>query len=248
MSGEQADLMGITLKLESAALLIALSISGPGCVKQAPNQDIYPAVEPTPNGEVEATDFLGQKLTPIRMQRSNALTASKGTPVIDRASYRLTVDGLVDQPLSISYADLLAYPQTSKLMTLNCVNGWDFVAKWTGPTLNMIFDQAGVRPEATVAIFYTSDVPKRDHRPEAQRRHDAGQQGIPIPGRGGEEVRVQVGQVGHAHRVVRGHRVQGLLGKQRLRQQRRHPQLRDGRLAAARPVLSRGVQIVDARS
>jgi DMSO/TMAO reductase YedYZ molybdopterin-dependent catalytic subunit len=48
-------------------------------------------------------------------------------------------------------------------MTLNCVNGWDFVAKWTGPTLNMIFDQAGVRPEATVAIFYTSDVPVKGY-------------------------------------------------------------------------------------
>jgi DMSO/TMAO reductase YedYZ molybdopterin-dependent catalytic subunit len=109
-----------------------------------------------PPGEVEATEFMGVKLTPIAQQNNNAL---QGTQHIDKDTYRLTVDGLVDKPLSLSYADLQAYPQISKLTDLNCVEGWLFTAKWTGPELNAIFNDAGVKPEAKIAIFYTTDDP-----------------------------------------------------------------------------------------
>lgn len=107
--------------------------------------------------EVEATEFEGKQLTPLRKQGNNAL---EGTQHIDRASYRLTVDGLVDKPLSLSYADLLAYPQISQLMDLDCVEGWYFRAKWSGPSLSAIFKDAGVKPEAKIAIFYTTDAPQ----------------------------------------------------------------------------------------
>jgi DMSO/TMAO reductase YedYZ molybdopterin-dependent catalytic subunit len=109
---------------------------------------------PTVPGEVEATEYQGVKLTPIANQLNNAL---KGTQHIDQETYRLTVNGLVNKPLSLSYADLRAYPQSSKLMDLNCVEGWKFTAKWTGPELNAIFKDAGVKPEATVAIFHTAE-------------------------------------------------------------------------------------------
>ena len=77
-------------------------------------------------GEVEATEFQGTRLTPISEQNNNALA---GIQNIDEATYKLTVDGLVDHPLSLSYADLQAYPQISQLMDLNCVEGWNFTAK-----------------------------------------------------------------------------------------------------------------------
>jgi DMSO/TMAO reductase YedYZ molybdopterin-dependent catalytic subunit len=107
-------------------------------------------------GAGEATEFEGVTLTPINEQRNNAL---KGTQVIDKEEYRLVVDGLVETPLSLSYADLEAYEQVSWLMDLNCVEGWSFTAKWTGPELNAIFADAGVEPEAVVVIFHTADVP-----------------------------------------------------------------------------------------
>jgi DMSO/TMAO reductase YedYZ molybdopterin-dependent catalytic subunit len=86
-----------------------------------------------PSKEVaEATEFEGKKLTPISQQNNNALAS---TQVIDRDTYRLTVNGLVEKPLTLTYAQLLAYPQESWLMDLNCVEGWFFIAKWTGPSL-----------------------------------------------------------------------------------------------------------------
>jgi DMSO/TMAO reductase YedYZ molybdopterin-dependent catalytic subunit len=112
-----------------------------------------PSYTPLP-GEVEATEFMGVQLTSISQQLNNALA---GTQVINNETYRLVVDGLVDDPLSLNYTDLLSYPQVSKLVDLVCVEGWRFTAKWTGPTLNSVFADAGVQPEAKIAIFYTAD-------------------------------------------------------------------------------------------
>jgi DMSO/TMAO reductase YedYZ molybdopterin-dependent catalytic subunit len=102
----------------------------------------------------EAKEYLGVKLTPISDQPNNAI---KGTQHIDKDTYRLTVDGLVDNPLSLTYEDLLSFPMESRLVTLNCVEGWSFTAKWTGPTLASIFDEAKVQANATTVIFYTAD-------------------------------------------------------------------------------------------
>ena len=104
----------------------------------------------------EATEFQGQKLTPMSGQNNNAL---KGTQYIDQTSYVLTIDGLVDHPLTLTYSDLESYPQNSRLMDLDCVEGWKFTAKWTGPTLTDILNQAGVQSAAKILIFHTSDVP-----------------------------------------------------------------------------------------
>jgi DMSO/TMAO reductase YedYZ molybdopterin-dependent catalytic subunit len=114
-----------------------------------------PSYTPPPS-EVEATEFMGVPLTPISQQLNNALA---GTQVVDEETYQLTVNGLVDNPLSLTYADLQAYPQVSVLADLVCVEGWRFTAKWTGPTLNSIFADAEVQPEAKIAIFYSTDSP-----------------------------------------------------------------------------------------
>ena len=136
--------------------LLSLSLLMVSALLSLPIAACTSVTYPTVPGEVEATEFQGVKLTPINHQRNNAL---KGTQTTIKATYKLTIDGLVDHPLTLSYADLQAYPQISQLMDLNCVEGWTFTAKWTGPALSAIFQDAGVKPEAVIAIFYTTDVP-----------------------------------------------------------------------------------------
>jgi DMSO/TMAO reductase YedYZ molybdopterin-dependent catalytic subunit len=102
----------------------------------------------------EAKEFQGVTLTPMSLQRNNALA---GTQTIDKDSYVLTVDGLVDTPLKLTYADLLALPQNERLQPLNCVEGWSFTAKWTGPSFKDILSRAGIKPEGKIVIFYTTD-------------------------------------------------------------------------------------------
>jgi DMSO/TMAO reductase YedYZ molybdopterin-dependent catalytic subunit len=115
-----------------------------------------PSSTTTIPGQIEATEFNGVKLTPIKSQNNNALA---GTQNINPATYTLTINGLVDHPLTLTYADLEALPQISQVQTLQCVEGWSFQAEWTGPSLSAIFAAAGVQPSAAIAIFHTADVP-----------------------------------------------------------------------------------------
>jgi DMSO/TMAO reductase YedYZ molybdopterin-dependent catalytic subunit len=137
-----------------AIVVLAIGLAAVAACSQTPATTT--ASNSTGTGEVEATEFMGIKLTPISKQLNNALA---GTQHIDKATYTLTIDGLVDNPLTLSYDDLLGFPQISKLMPLNCVEGWSFTAKWTGPSLVDLFAAAKVQAGAKIAIFYTKDVP-----------------------------------------------------------------------------------------
>jgi DMSO/TMAO reductase YedYZ molybdopterin-dependent catalytic subunit len=110
----------------------------------------------TSNGQVEATTFEGTNLTPIKNQLLNGIS---GTQNINQATYTLTIEGMVDHPITLTYADLEALPQVSVLATLECVEGWSYTAKWTGPSLSAILAQAGVQSGAVIAIFGTADDP-----------------------------------------------------------------------------------------
>ncbi|HEX7475469.1 MAG TPA: molybdopterin-dependent oxidoreductase, partial [Dehalococcoidales bacterium] len=150
--------MKIKIAVFLAVILLTAGVAFAGCNRATTSGSTTSATTNTPvAGEVEATEFQGKKLTLIQDQNNNALA---GTQHILKDTYILTVDGLVDHPLSLSYNDLLAYPQISKLMEFNCVEGWNFTAKWTGPALSAIFQDALVQPAALIAIFHTTDVPE----------------------------------------------------------------------------------------
>ncbi len=75
-------------------------------------------------------------------------------PQVDPASWTLTIDGLVDEPKTYTYDDLLARATTIAPVTLSCVSnevGGDLVgnAVWQGVPLIELLDEAGVRPEAS---------------------------------------------------------------------------------------------------
>ena len=121
-------------------------------------------------------------------------------------------------------------------MDLNCVEGWDFTAKWTGPSLTDIFNDAGVQPEAVTVIFYTADTDEGYTSLDLEYILDndiiialkdnditlSPERGFSLPGGRHEQVRVQVGQVGDEDRAVLGRKFQGLLGERGLQQQGRY--------------------------
>lgn len=81
-------------------------------------------------------------------------------PRVDTATWRLTIDGLVDRPLTLSYADLLERPQVERVITMCCVSneiGGPLVgtAVWRGVMLRDLLEEAGVDARAT-QVFSTS--------------------------------------------------------------------------------------------
>jgi DMSO/TMAO reductase YedYZ molybdopterin-dependent catalytic subunit len=73
------------------------------------------------------------------------------------ADWRLTVDGLVARPLSLSLAQLGAMPARTQITRHDCVEGWSAIGQWTGTPLKLILDAAGLRQSARYLIFHCAD-------------------------------------------------------------------------------------------
>jgi DMSO/TMAO reductase YedYZ molybdopterin-dependent catalytic subunit len=73
------------------------------------------------------------------------------------ADWRLTVDGLVRRPLSLSLAQVGQLPRRTQITRHDCVEGWSAIGKWTGAVLGPILDSAGLRDEARYIVFHCMD-------------------------------------------------------------------------------------------
>ena len=83
-------------------------------------------------------------------------------PQVDAATWSLTIHGMVDTPLKISYADLLAMPLVERDVTLTCVSndiGGPYVgnARWTGVLLAPLLKKAGVQAGSTQILSRSVD-------------------------------------------------------------------------------------------
>ncbi len=72
--------------------------------------------------------------------------------------WQLTVHGLVDHPMTVTYADLVAMPATTLVRDFQCVTGWRVPqVHWTGVQLAHILDLAGVQPGGRALRFHSFD-------------------------------------------------------------------------------------------
>ena len=83
-------------------------------------------------------------------------------PVIDLATWSLSVTGRVDNPLTLSFAQLTALPSIERHVTLTCVSnevGGDLVgtAKWQGVRLTDVLESAGVHGDADLVMGVSDD-------------------------------------------------------------------------------------------
>jgi DMSO/TMAO reductase YedYZ molybdopterin-dependent catalytic subunit len=109
----------------------------------------------------EVRGYQGENLSSIGDFRENSI---KGPQFVDISSYRLMVSGMVENPLSYSYSEVLSERKYSKVVTLHCVEGWSVRILWEGVLLKDLLKDAGIRPEADTVIFraydgYTTSLP-----------------------------------------------------------------------------------------
>ncbi len=85
------------------------------------------------------------------------------TPAFDPNTYRLTIDGAVENPLSLSFDELLRLPAVDQVSDFHCVEGWGVDnVRWRGVRLQTLIDL--VRPAANVPYitFHSLDGVYRD--------------------------------------------------------------------------------------
>jgi DMSO/TMAO reductase YedYZ molybdopterin-dependent catalytic subunit len=79
-------------------------------------------------------------------------------PNFNRATWKITVGGVVDRPFTIDYAALFAMPAVVVRSTFRCVTGWAVHGcAWQGVQLKRILDQAGVQPSGKFVTFTSFD-------------------------------------------------------------------------------------------
>lgn len=84
-------------------------------------------------------------------------TVTDGYPAAP-ADYQLRVDGLVQNPLSLTVADLQSLPATRLTRDFQCVTGWEVAdVHWVGVRLVDLAEHAGVDPAATAFQFASFD-------------------------------------------------------------------------------------------
>src|SRR6476659_1844295 len=109
-----------------------------------------------------------------------------GVPTVDRAAYRLTVDGLVEQSLSLSLGDLRRFPRATVNATLQCAGNrreemmafkpipdelpWGTEAvsngEWSGVRLSDLLAAADIEAESGRHVAFTGpdDTERHGHR------------------------------------------------------------------------------------
>ena len=159
---------------------IRRSISLPRPARKAP---------PPPTGADLPIPGLSPLFTPNRhfYRIDTALTV----PQVDPAGWSLQVNGLVDRPFSLTYAELMAMPQIEADITLTCVSnkvGGDLIsnARWQGVPIIDLLDRARPRFNATQIIGrsvdgFTAGFPTVQALEERQSMVAVAMNGEPLP-------------------------------------------------------------------
>jgi DMSO/TMAO reductase YedYZ molybdopterin-dependent catalytic subunit len=71
------------------------------------------------------------------------------------ADWRLTVDGMVAHPLSLSVADLQAMGRRSQITEVVCEEGWSYIAEWIGTPLSQVLEEAGILPQTRYIAYFS---------------------------------------------------------------------------------------------
>ncbi len=81
----------------------------------------------------------------------------RGTPSIDLANFKLNISGAVNNPLSLTMADIDRMPHTSMVIQQVCVEGWAAIVQWGGVRLRDLAILAQPKPTAKYVYFKSAD-------------------------------------------------------------------------------------------
>jgi DMSO/TMAO reductase YedYZ molybdopterin-dependent catalytic subunit len=95
-------------------------------------------------------------------------TQHYGHPMVDPATFRLKVSGLVDRPLSLSLDDLRKMRNVELVAGFECsgnrrpLQGLSSNGRWTGVPLRTVLDEARVKSNAREVVFFGADRGKEE--------------------------------------------------------------------------------------
>jgi DMSO/TMAO reductase YedYZ molybdopterin-dependent catalytic subunit len=103
----------------------------------------------------EVREYNGTPLSSIAGIYENAIA---GTQYKDKTTYTLTIFGLVNKTVQLSYDDVVMEHQLyEKVVTIYCVEGWDATILREGVLVKDLIQDAGPDSNANTIIFHAAD-------------------------------------------------------------------------------------------
>jgi DMSO/TMAO reductase YedYZ molybdopterin-dependent catalytic subunit len=108
-----------------------------------------------PLDSVEVRSYQGEQLSSVNDFYENSI---RGPQFVNESDYRLTISGLTNKTVVYTYRDVLdGYQSYSKVVTLECVEGWDAKILWEGVLVRDLLMDAGIDSRAKNVIFTAHD-------------------------------------------------------------------------------------------
>ncbi len=112
------------------------------------------------NDGAQALLFSKTKLAPTFSEKDitrpfpfNAYYDEDEAPVVDPATYKLEISGIVDNKKPWSLAELHALPEVSQITRHVCVEGWSAIGSWQGAVLSDFLERIGADTRAKYIWF-----------------------------------------------------------------------------------------------
>ena len=139
-------------RILNKCLVLLLSLLFFGCGTS--NDDTSSQTDLQELTKIEVTEYEGKDLSSLTDFRENSI---KGPQYINTDVYTLTIDGLVEQPISLTYDEVLDNQKYTKVVTLHCVEGWSVDILWDGILLADLFEAVDIQESADTVIFHSED-------------------------------------------------------------------------------------------
>jgi DMSO/TMAO reductase YedYZ molybdopterin-dependent catalytic subunit len=172
LSRREALYLGVTVLVATIASALGL-----GFLLSARKPAPEPVAAPTPSSKETSgpaasppQEVLAERIKPVPGTRPEITPAgdfyridiNTRIPAVDGGSWQLEIDGLVDQPTTLTLEDIRARPSVSQYITLSCISngiGGDLIstALWTGVRLKDLLDEVGLQPEAQALYIQAVD-------------------------------------------------------------------------------------------
>jgi len=111
-----------------------------------------------------AQEFTDADLSPTFRSNGTAMPESAQYATLAArgfVDYRLEVDGLVENPVTLSLSQVRGLSSRTQITRHDCVEGWSAIGKWKGARLAALLEIVRPTAQARYVVFYCAD-PKDD--------------------------------------------------------------------------------------
>lgn len=152
------NLLRGTVSLGALTMLTGCTVSDTDSV-----QTVLRAVSDFNDG-VQALLFDPKKLAPtysadqvVKPPRFNAFYEIEEVKPVDGATWKLELAGLVDNKSPWTAAQIYTLPEQEIIVRHICVEGWDYIGQWSGPSLSDFLKRIGADTRAKYISFKCAD-------------------------------------------------------------------------------------------